>query len=205
MSKTSDKQQALDLPPNLARTVQMAARLGRTASFAERLAARRLPLAAQVFSALLLDRFETSFAPGWRADGMAAQFDTEELAVAAVEMTVSPFAPPQRQLSAVRQGAAMWSQPATPRAQLLYEEAPQTPQPRTSAAPRPQPKRREEDEKKMPEDLIALLNMHRALGHVKGGKRYVGTKLDGWPGSALHNLSLLGRNVRHHRGGLCRV
>jgi hypothetical protein len=167
VSKTSDKQQTLDLPPNLARTLQMTTHLGQTARFADRLAARRLPFGAQAFGTLLLDRFNTRYAPGWQAESVGEQFVAEELAVNEVEMTISPFAPPQRQISAVRQGAAMWSPPSTPLPQLPIDESPPEPRPRPSAAPRPQPVKRVEEEKKMPEDLIALLNMHRALGHVK--------------------------------------
>lgn len=167
MSKTSNKQQTLGLAPNLARTLSTVARLRRTAQFADRLVARQLPFGAQAFSIRLLDRFDTSVAPGWQAESVGEQFATEELAIDTVEMTVSPFAPPQRQISAVRQGAAMWSPPSIPLPRLQLDEASSAPRMRPSTAPRPQPKKRDEDEKKMPEDLIALLNMHRALGHVK--------------------------------------
>lgn len=96
----------------------------------------------------LLRRMDTSGAPGHGAAAFARRFAQRHMRLAPLELTVSPYAPPQRQLSAARQGAPMWP--------------PAAPQPAAAPAPRATP----QDPSPIPPDLKALLELHRSRGTI---------------------------------------
>lgn len=109
--------------------------------------------------AAILRRLDTSGAPGLHAAGLGGRFAPRAMRAAPLPMTVSPYAPPQRQISVVRQGAPMWRSAEAP------PPAPeQAPAPRPAGAPAP--KVAPQDANEIPPDLKALLAMHRARGTI---------------------------------------
>ena len=127
--------------------------LERAAELAHELARQRsLPGLAQLHTPLL-QRFDTSGAPGMQALQLGGRFARAEMRGQQPDMPVSPYAPPQRQISTVRQGAPMW-----PPAQT--HEAPQT------GVPQPKPRATPSDGESLPSDLQALLDLHRRRGHI---------------------------------------
>jgi hypothetical protein len=108
----------------------------------------------------LVQRFDVSGSPGLRAAAFSRRFATRTLQGAPVEMTLSPYAPPQRQISAVRQGvplAPMW-RPASGDAPA---DAPE-PNSVIESAPKPAPPRvAPQDPDELPADLQSLLDLHR--------------------------------------------
>jgi hypothetical protein len=129
--------------PDLQRAAELASELARQ---------RSMPGLAQLH-APLLQRFDTSGAPGMQALQFGGRFARAEMRGQQPDMPVSPYAPPQRQISTVRQGAPMWPPPQT-------QDAPQTgvAQPKRRAAP--------SDGESLPSDLQALLELHRRRGHI---------------------------------------
>lgn len=107
----------------------------------------------------IVGRLDTSGAPGWGAAEFSRRFLRRTLRMSELELTVSPYAPPQRQLSAARQGAPMWPPAATPRS------APGA-QPPGPAAPGTPPKVAARDTNELPADLKALLDLHRSRGTI---------------------------------------
>jgi hypothetical protein len=128
--------------------------LGRAAELAHDLVARRSSAGLAQLHAPLLRRFDTSGAPGFRAMQQGGKFGRVDMRGCQPDMPVSPYAPPQRQLSAVRQGAPMWP-PAGP------EPAPEAHAPRPVA-----PKAAPGSAENLPSDLQALLELHRRRGHI---------------------------------------
>lgn len=107
----------------------------------------------------IIRRLDTSGAPGLGAAAFSRRFVQRTLRLDALELTVSPYAPPQRQISVVRQGAPMWRSAEAP------PPAPeQAPAPRPAGAPAP--KVAPQDANEIPPDLKALLAMHRARGTI---------------------------------------
>ncbi|GAB4443579.1 MAG: hypothetical protein OHK0015_43830 [Chloroflexi bacterium OHK40] len=111
----------------------------------------------------ILRRYDTSGAPGLHATRLGQRFAPRKLRAGPLELTVSPYAPPQRQLSTVRQGAPMWRpEAAAPPAPFAGpDERPERAEPVT-APPRAAPT----DPSELPADLRALLALHRARGHI---------------------------------------
>lgn len=137
-------------------TIHLAGEIGRSAAWADRIAALRQPSRPAALAAGLFERWRTTNAPGMRAADLARRFVLESLAVDVVELTISPYAPPVRQISTARQGAPMWS-PGTAQ--------PAAPPPRAVSAhaePAGRPPARDE----VPADLRALLELHRSLGRI---------------------------------------
>lgn len=109
--------------------------------------------------ARILRRLDTSGAPGLGAVAFSRRFAQRHLRLEAIELTVSPYAPPQRQLSAVRQGAPMWppAQPASAADSLTHS---------SQRAPSGAPKATPQDANQLPPDLKALLELHRSRGTI---------------------------------------
>jgi hypothetical protein len=146
--------------PPLARVaaaaIRLAGEIGRPAAWAAQVAARPRLVLAGAFASDLLGRFETGGAPGMRAASLSGRFAHDALDLDALELTISPYAPPLRQLSTARQGAPMWS-----------AQAPTPPVARArAAATRPEPDGRPTSRGGIPDDLRALLDLHRSKGHV---------------------------------------
>lgn len=114
----------------------------------------RLSVGAQ-----LIQRLDTSDAPGLGAAAFSRRFVQRALRLGELELTVSPYAPPQRQLSAVRQGAPMWP----PAGSSAGPTAPEAARP---ASPPPTPKATAQDVGELPPDLKALLALHRSKGTI---------------------------------------
>lgn len=108
----------------------------------------------------LIRRLDTSGAPGLGAAAFSRRFVQRALRLGALELTVSPYAPPQRQLSAARQGAPMWPPAGEP--PPLASAAPRA----ASPAPPPAPRVAAQDVGELPPDLKALLALHRAKGTI---------------------------------------
>ncbi len=115
----------------------------------------RLAVGAQ-----LIRRLDTSGAPGLGAAAFSRRFVQRALRLGELELTVSPYAPPQRQLSAASQGAPMWPTAGAPPAQ-----GPAAPH-AASPAPPPTPRAAALDIAELPPDLKALLAMHRSRGTI---------------------------------------
>jgi hypothetical protein len=131
-------------------------------ALARDLLARRLSGGAGLERSIVR-RFDTSGAPGLHAAHLGQRFVARPLRSAPLELTVSPYAPPQRQISAARQGAAMWSS-APPAAAAPAAAAPSAAAPAAEASA---PARvAAQDASELPSDLKALLAMHRARGNI---------------------------------------
>lgn len=162
----------LTLPAGVVEAVRIAQRLRRSVDWAGRIAAHTSPVGPIVFSRSLFQRFDIRHAPGSSAVNFARRLVPDPLEVAEVELTVSPYAPPMRQLASVRQGVPMWSASeshSTPRVQPQAASRPAAPASRPTPAAATgarRAKQKQEDKNKIPDDLIAILNMHRALGHI---------------------------------------
>ena len=160
------------LPGTTVQAVQMAVRLRRIEAWADRIAVRGEPMRPLAFSRGLVERFDIRFAPGSRALAFAQRLLPDPLDMGDIEMVVSPFAPPMRQLSGVRQGVPMWSAGSAAQPQIpAVTAAPRTASARSAtvrpaAAPpiAPVPSAKKDAPKEIPADLMAILNAHRALG-----------------------------------------
>ena len=171
-NKDQPKVSKLAPPPAVVEAVRLARRASRPAAWAAAIAAHTRRNGPVAFSAGLVRRFDIADAPGTRAADFAQRLVPGELPIDEVELTVSPYAPPMRQLSSVRQGVPMWSASDSRPAQRVEASpgvgASPTPTGRPAPARGAPPATRKREEKgKIPEDLIAILNMHRALGHIK--------------------------------------
>lgn len=114
--------------------------------------------------ASLQQRFDTSGAPGLHAARFGQRFAARALRAAPLDLTVSPYAPPQRQLSVARQGAPMWRPPgAAPlQGQAAAQHESNTLPVAEASTPRAQPQAADE----LPADLRALLDLHRARQRI---------------------------------------
>lgn len=110
----------------------------------------------------LIGRHDTSGAPGLGAAAFSRRFVQRTLRLAPLELPVSPYAPPQRQLSVVRQGAPMW--PPTQGAAAPERAA--APQRAAAQAAASAPRATPQDANQLPPDLKALLDLHRAKGTI---------------------------------------
>lgn len=150
----------LAVPPAATEAVHMAHTLARPAAWARHIVSHRPGAGPVRFSQAMAQRFETRYAPGARAASFAKTLVPDPLRLDEVELTVSPYAPPMRQLGSVRQGVPMWrpsEAAAPPRPTAQSSKA------RPAVGP---PSPRDAKKKEIPPDLIAILNMHRALGHI---------------------------------------
>lgn len=154
--------------PVLPRTVVEAVRLAqgarRLVHWSERLAERSMPTGPVAWSKHLTQRFDIRSAPGAAATNFAQRLLPDALDIDDFELTVSPYAPPMRQLGSVRQGVPMWS--ANPHAGTsVASAAPAAVARPVSATPKPVPQREARaDPNKAPADLLAIMNGHRARG-----------------------------------------
>ena len=157
----------LEAPSAVVDAVFLARTLARGAQWSLRIAANGRAIGPVAFSRGMLQRFDVGRAPGMRAAEFARSLIPTPLPLDEIELTVSPYAPPMRQLSSTRQGVPMWSSGEPPRAATPRSPArPATPARAATPTPQPRPaKQTAESKDKVPADLIALLNMHRALGH----------------------------------------
>jgi hypothetical protein len=111
----------------------------------------------------IIRRLDTSGAPGLGAAAFSRRFVQRTLRLGELELTVSPYAPPQRQISVVRQGAPMWA----PSSASAPEPAPGFPQaPAPAAQPAAPPRAVAQDANQLPPDLKALLELHRSRGTI---------------------------------------
>lgn len=111
-TETKPEQRAvhkLDHPEAAADALRLARGLAKAASWSAIMAARGLPQGPLAFSRRFVQRFDIDNAPGARAADFARELLPRSLDIGEFEMTVSPYAPPMRQLSSVRQGVPMWS------------------------------------------------------------------------------------------------
>ncbi len=155
----------LAVPAAATEAVQLAHTLARPAVWARRIVSQTAAAGPVRFSQAMAQRFETRYAPGARAASFAKTLLPDPLRLDEIELTVSPYAPPMRQLGSVRQGVPMWraGEASAPRAPAPRPSAPPTSTPRPASRP---PSPRDPSKKEIPPDLIAILNMHRALGHI---------------------------------------
>jgi hypothetical protein len=106
----------LAITPTAARAGRLAERMSLLATWAGRIVASRgAPVRGRGFGARLAQRFDTSDSLGARAAELSQRLTLEPIEVRAVEMSLAPFAPPLRQISAARQGAAEWRPAREPR------------------------------------------------------------------------------------------
>jgi hypothetical protein len=139
---------------------------GGAEALARSLVAQRTVAPDMAIATAIMRRFDTSGAPGLHAAGLGGRFGSRPLRVTPLPMTVSPYAPPQRQLSTARQGAPMWRPPAAslPATGQPSPEA-QAPQGSDPAAEAPA-RVAVSDPDELPKDLKALLALHRAKGNI---------------------------------------
>lgn len=161
----------LALPAAAADAMQVAGRLQRIEGWADRMAVRGAPQRPLAFSRALSNRFDIRFAPGSRALNFARRLLPDPIDVQGVELTVSPYAPPMRQLSSVRQGVPMWSASDANRNSASPQFAPaarsRPSAPPVPPVPKPSQDRSAASRSEIPADLSAILNAHRALGHIE--------------------------------------
>lgn len=134
-----------------------------TEDLARDLVRKRTVAPDSAIGAAILRRFDTSGAPGLHAAGIGGRFAPRTLRIPPVAMVVSPYAPPQRQLSVVRQGAPMWRAPAAEPPLSLAAPEPASSAPLDEPSP---PRVAAKDPEELPGDLKALLAMHRAKGNI---------------------------------------
>ncbi len=151
----------LSIPAAATDAVRLTNTLVRPAAWAKRVVAQIAHAGPLTFSQGLVHRFDTRHAPGARAASFAKTLVPDPLRLDEVELTVSPYAPPMRQLGSVRQGVPMWRAAESRTPAPAPAARPPATAPMSRAAP---PRKAKKDE--IPADLIAILNMHRALGHV---------------------------------------
>lgn len=118
--------------------------------------------------AAILRRLDTSGAPGLHAAGLGGRFAPKAMRAPPLQLTVSPYAPPQRQISAARQGAPMWRPPAAPAPAARPPAAAHEPTAEQAAAvpPAPPPRAAASDPDELPADLKRLLALHREKGRI---------------------------------------
>lgn len=107
--KNQNDQVELTVPPTAARAARMALRSLQPAAWANQIVSRRRPaIKAASFGTQLLERFEQPNSVGIYAETFAERFLQEPLETEREEMTLAPYSPAQRQVSAARQGALEW-------------------------------------------------------------------------------------------------
>lgn len=167
----------LALPRTVLQAVRLAQAAQRLTLWTARIAARSMPVRPITFSVGLAQRFDIRFAPGAYAANFARRLLPDQLELDDTELVVSPFAPPMRQLGSVRQGVPMWgardqrgSDPPSLEDAIRAVSNVSKPGGTTSRAvssrSKPTPASGPKEEKtQLPEDLIAIMNAHRARGH----------------------------------------
>ncbi|MBA3470118.1 MAG: hypothetical protein H0T53_10785 [Herpetosiphonaceae bacterium] len=83
--------------------------LEQAAAWADQLVRRRRTLVAVDFGPRLIQRWQSGRGSAEWASKLARQFVSDTQPQPASDLVVSPYAPPQRQISAARQGAADWA------------------------------------------------------------------------------------------------
>ena len=99
----------LALPTSIVQTMRLVQRIAQNATWGERIAAQHQLPAAASFGSRLFRRFDAASTPGVWASAFAQRFATDELTPSTTDLTLAPYAPAQRQVSAARQGALPWS------------------------------------------------------------------------------------------------
>ncbi|HEU4323216.1 MAG TPA: hypothetical protein VFS21_08680 [Roseiflexaceae bacterium] len=100
----------LKIPPTAATAARLAARLARCDRWAGRIAARQHTLVRVEFGARLRARLDRRHALSDWAEAFSQRLLPGAGYSEPADLPVTPYAPPLRQLSAARQGAAEWSQ-----------------------------------------------------------------------------------------------
>lgn len=99
----------LTVPPTAARTFDTVFQALRPAAWAQQVAARVRPPERALFAAQLIERGLASETPGTVAEDFALRLMPEETRRRdETNMALATYAPPQRQISAARQGASEW-------------------------------------------------------------------------------------------------
>lgn len=83
----------------------LASRLARPADWADGIVRRAQPLVMVDFGARLRERFGSSGGTSTLAAEVARRFERSDMGEQSVPLEIAPFSPPQRQISAARQGA----------------------------------------------------------------------------------------------------
>ena len=83
--------------------------LEQAAAWADQLVRRRRTIVAVDFGQRLIRRWHSGGGTAEWASTVAKQFRNDAQPQPSTDLVVSPYAPPQRQISAARQGAAEWS------------------------------------------------------------------------------------------------
>ena len=84
------------------------AALEQAAAWADQLIRRRRTIVAVDFGSRLIRRWHSGGGSAEWASTVAKQFRSDTQPQPSTDLVVSPYAPPQRQISAARQGAAEW-------------------------------------------------------------------------------------------------
>lgn len=103
----------LTITKTAAQAERLAARMAMPAAWATRIAEQRR---AQVptFGARFDQRLASVASAGATAAAFAERYTPEPIEPPALDMTIAPFAPPLRQISAARQGAPVWQRQSGP-------------------------------------------------------------------------------------------
>lgn len=86
--------------------------LEQAAAWADQLIRRRCTIVAVDFGPRLIQRWQSGRNSAEWANTVAKQFRSDTQPQPLSDLVVSPYAPPQRQISTARQGAAEWSHAA---------------------------------------------------------------------------------------------
>lgn len=96
------------VPPTIVRALELAHRTARAAAWAERLVERTRISQRAVFAMRLTERLLMGETPGVAAEELAQRLIPESGRNSDQDMALATYAPPQRQISAARQGAPDW-------------------------------------------------------------------------------------------------
>lgn len=114
---------ALTLPPAAAQAARLVQRIARFERWVNTVVSHSHPLIEVGFGARVMRRFAVSSTSGVWAAEFAARFEPAP-PPEPIDMTVSPYVPPQRQISVARQGAADWASGAQPSSSTALSSAP---------------------------------------------------------------------------------
>ena len=116
MARRRDKLEAsgLEITPVMERAMRISGRLARMADWSDRIAARKRPPGkALAFGVRRFERFDVANHSGTWAEELAERFAPVEAPPGTADLPLATYAPPQRQISSARQGAAGWPPGAT--------------------------------------------------------------------------------------------
>ena len=95
------------IPPTIVRALELAHRTARAAAWAERVAERTRTSERALFAMRLTERLLMGETPGVVAEELAQRLMPES-GRSDQDLALATYAPPQRQISAARQGAPDW-------------------------------------------------------------------------------------------------